>query len=152
MRRAGKAADKITSTEGGKGRLGIYKRGYLDEAFIDAFMDRMHELRTASGATREDMAEHVGVKSPSMISFYENRWGEGSHRQDVKPCPPLDVIVAYADFFGVSLDWIFRGHEFERTAGDTALEADLLRAFRELPSDTWRELIVTLAENLKPKG
>ncbi len=52
-------------------------------------------VRKASRLTQADVARAVGV-SRTMIVRYES--GER--------CPPLDILLKLADFFGVSLDYL----------------------------------------------
>lgn len=57
--------------------------------------DRLKQLRETANLTQSDMAEILGVKLQSY-----QRFEYGSRR------PSLDVLIALADYFQVSLDYL----------------------------------------------
>lgn len=57
--------------------------------------DRLKQLRETANLTQSDMAEILDVKLQSY-----QRFEYGSRR------PSLDVLIALADYFGVSLDYL----------------------------------------------
>ncbi|MDR0876303.1 MAG: AMP-binding protein, partial [Clostridiales Family XIII bacterium] len=58
--------------------------------------ERLRALREGAKLSQAKVAEYIGTNQPS-VGRYENG----------NTAPPLDVLTWYADFFGVSLDWIF---------------------------------------------
>lgn len=59
------------------------------------FAERLRELRTAAGLKQEDLARILGT-TPNAISKYET----GSRR------PSHEALIAIADYFNVSLDYL----------------------------------------------
>lgn len=57
---------------------------------------RMKELRKSLGVSQEKLAEWIGI-SQSAINRYEN----------AQATPSTDFFRKYADFFDVSLDYVF---------------------------------------------
>ena|ERR1039458_8609032 len=56
---------------------------------------RIRQLREQMGKTQKEIAEMVGTTAPNM-NFYENG----------KRSPSFDSIVKFAQFFGVSTDYL----------------------------------------------
>ena len=91
-------------------------------------MNRLKELRKARGLTTTELGNAVGCSNPA-ITHYEHG--------DRKPTPEL--LVKFADFFGVTVDYLL-GREDEAPAsvhtpttnGQTEAERELLTLFREL--------------------
>lgn len=66
--------------------------------------DRLQELQKQSGILKKDIAQAVGL---SIMGYYRYERGE---RQ-----PTADVLIALADYFDVSLDYLVgRSDEPER--------------------------------------
>lgn len=63
---------------------------------------RIKELRKAKGIKANFVAEKVGL-SPAMLSAIEREKCNATVQQ----------LVALADFFGVSLDYLVRGNDFD---------------------------------------
>jgi transcriptional regulator with XRE-family HTH domain len=61
----------------------------------EIFAKRIKELRESHNMTTRMMAEAIGVTN-AAISYYEN----------CKREPTLSVIIAYRDYFNVSLDYL----------------------------------------------
>lgn len=89
-------------------------------------MNRLKELRKARGLTTTELGNAVGCSNPA-ITHYEHG--------DRKPTPEL--LVKFADFFGVTVDYIL-GREEETPASvhtpgeQSEAERELLTLFREL--------------------
>ncbi|MCL6479743.1 MAG: helix-turn-helix transcriptional regulator [Peptococcaceae bacterium] len=60
------------------------------------FADRIKELRKENNIPMSKLAEALGLKSKAAISQFENGIN----------LPSLDTLVALADFFDVSLDYL----------------------------------------------
>lgn len=60
------------------------------------FSERLKMLRTQNKVTMLELATAVGLKSKSTISELENN----------NSSPSIDTLVAMADYFGVSLDYL----------------------------------------------
>lgn len=61
----------------------------------EVFSKRIKELRITHGLTTRMMAEKIGLTN-AAISYYENGKRE----------PTLSVILAYAKYFDVTLDYL----------------------------------------------
>lgn len=73
--------------------------------------DRLEELRISKKMTMEEMGKAVGASKMAV-----SRWEKGQRQ------PKPEYIKAYADFFGVSEDWIRYG-SYKKYVMDTMLEA-----------------------------
>lgn len=62
------------------------------------FGERLRKLRTKQGKTQKEIAEALGFKT-STYTFYENEKRE----------PDFKTLIALADYFGVSCDYLLRG-------------------------------------------
>lgn len=72
---------------------------------MDRFGERLRRLRKERDITQNDLAEHIGVV-PSAIGKYE--------RVD-NSYPSVDALIKIAEFFDVSIDYLLRGVEHNRT-------------------------------------
>ena len=93
------------------------------------FASRLKTLRTTAGLSGLDLSLAVGLKSRSSIAQFET----------CRTTPSADVLVALADYFGVSLDYLAgrsddpRHEEYEpirlqkESAGIIAKETGLLK-------------------------
>lgn len=66
----------------------------------DTLGQRLAYLREQEGLTQLDLALQIGHRK-SVIAYWEKD----------KHCPSAEVIREYAEFFGVSADWILFGDE-----------------------------------------
>lgn len=78
--------------------LEISKETYLKlkEEKKNLFSVRLKELRLQHGFSQEELAEKIGIKQNSYSD-----WENGKCR------PNYEKLEKIADFFGVSLDWLF---------------------------------------------
>lgn len=78
--------------------LEISKETYLKlkEEKKNLFSVRLKELRLKKGLTQTELGEKVGVKQNTFTN-----WENGKRE------PSFENLVKLADFFGVSLDWLF---------------------------------------------
>ena len=82
--------------------LEISKERYLklkkqkEEEKKNLFSVRLKELRLQHGFSQEELAEKIGIKQNSYSD-----WEHGKCK------PNYEKIEKIADFFGVSLDWLF---------------------------------------------
>lgn len=60
------------------------------------FAHRLNQLRLQQGLSMQALAEVVGLKNKSSIALFESK----------SSAPSADVLVALADYFGVSLDYL----------------------------------------------
>ena len=60
------------------------------------FPQRLKELRLKKGLTQTELGEKVGVKQNTFTN-----WENGKRE------PNFETLLKLADFFGVSLDWLF---------------------------------------------
>ena len=68
---------------------------------------RLKELRSSRGLRQDQMAEILGI-APSTIGAYERDTRE----------PNFDLVVKIADYFNVSLDYLFARTDDKRTLDD----------------------------------
>ncbi len=90
--------------------------------------ESIHAARKASDLSQEALGERLGVVSQTV-----SKWERGESAPDAMLLPPL------ADALGVSLDALF-----ERTPGDKAMEAALLRWLRPKTEAERREVLFRL--------
>ena len=82
--------------------LEISKERYLklkkqkEEEKKNLFSGRLKELRLQHGFSQEELAEKIGIKQNSYSD-----WEHGKCK------PNYEKLEKIADFFGVSLDWLF---------------------------------------------
>ena len=82
--------------------LEISKERYLklkkqkEEEKKNLFSVRLKELRLQHGFSQEELAEKIGIKQNSYSD-----WENGKSK------PNYEKLEKIADFFGVSLDWLF---------------------------------------------
>ena len=78
--------------------LEISKESYLKlkEEKKNLFSVRLKELRLQHGFSQEELAEKIGIKQKSYSD-----WENGKCK------PNYEKLEKIADFFGVSLDWLF---------------------------------------------
>lgn len=62
---------------------------------MEIFAERIRELRLEHGLTQEEVGEIIGVKRYSVYSYEKGR-----------ACPEMKGLVALADYFGVSMDYL----------------------------------------------
>ena len=62
---------------------------------MSKFAARIRELRTAGNYTQEDLGEILGVKKYSIYTYEKGRSE-----------PNIDGLIALADFFDVSIDYL----------------------------------------------
>lgn len=88
----------------------------MSATLYTAFGDNLRTLRTARGLTQKELGERVGL-SKAVVSKYENGLGY----------PNLDMVVALADFFGVTTDFLL-GVKDQKTADVSGLTDRQLNA------------------------
>ena len=59
------------------------------------FSERIQELRLEKNVTQTQLGEIIGVKHFSIYSYEKGR-----------ACPEMKGLVALADYFGVSMDYL----------------------------------------------
>lgn len=84
--------------------------------------NRLRELRTEAGKTQQEMAELLRVSGPAY-SMYETGKREMNY----------ESLVIVADYFGVSLDYLFGRTELKAPPLDlTPADQQLLQKYRAL--------------------
>ena len=91
--------------------------------------EKLKYLRTESGLTQHQLAKNLGV-GQTTVAAYEN----GTHE------PQLYSLIAYADFFGCSLDYLTgrtddAGMFCAETYAPPKDEQKLLAVYRSLSAD-----------------
>ena len=62
---------------------------------MEKFADRLKQLRLERNMTQEQLGEILGVKKYSIYTYEKGRSG-----------PDIDGLIALADFFEVSVDYL----------------------------------------------
>ena len=62
---------------------------------MSSFCERLNDLQTKSGVLKRDIAKIVDV---SVMAYYRYETGDRN--------PPLPTLIALADYFGVSIDYL----------------------------------------------
>ena len=62
---------------------------------MSEFPSRLKEIRSAHEKKQREVAEHLGIKPRSYQAY------EGGTRE-----PSIDMLIALADYFDVSLDYL----------------------------------------------
>ena len=62
---------------------------------MEIFAERIKALRIEHGLTQEAVGEIIGVKRYAVYSYEKGR-----------ACPEMKGLVALADYFGVSMDYL----------------------------------------------
>ncbi len=70
---------------------------------MDGFQHRLYDLRKRAGLSQEELANLLGVTRQAV-----QKWEAGTSR------PDMDNLLALADHFGVTLDWLAAGREEQR--------------------------------------
>ena len=73
-----------------------FKKKKKEEEKKNLFSVRLTELRLQHGFSQEELAEQIGIKQNSYSD-----WEHGKCK------PNYEKLEKIADFFGVSLDWLF---------------------------------------------
>ena len=68
-----------------------------NDAFVSDFKTRLKELRALTGISQSKLAAAVGLCNDSKIRYYES--GRTIN-------PGIDILVRFADFFDVSVDYL----------------------------------------------
>lgn len=86
-------------------------------------MENLRTLRRQAGLTMKQLGANLGM-AESTVSLYENG----------KRSPDVQTLIRFADYFGVSLDFLL-GRNEDHVAADNETsgeEKELLRIFRSL--------------------
>ena len=62
---------------------------------MEIFAERIRELRIEHGLTQEEVGKIIGVKRYAVYSYEKGR-----------ACPEMKGLVALADYFDVSMDYL----------------------------------------------
>ena len=62
---------------------------------MEIFAERIRELRIEHGLTQEEVGKIIGVKRYAVYSYEKGR-----------SCPEMKGLVALADYFDVSMDYL----------------------------------------------
>lgn len=87
-------------------------------------MENLRTLRRQAGLTMKQLGANLGM-AESTVSLYENG----------KRSPDVQTLIRFADYFGVSLDFLLGRNEEKATAAvdeTSDEEKELLRIFRSL--------------------
>lgn len=82
--------------------------------------ERLKELRVENGLTQKQLGDKIGLGQTTVASH------EKSHT------PTLECLIAYADFFECSLDYLAGREEGDLPYALSAQERELIQSFRSL--------------------
>ncbi len=98
------------------------------------FSETIRELRQNAGYTQAEVSRILNIQRQTYCN-YENALRN----------PPLEIIVALAELYHVSIDHLVRGTDCAPAAGDSASlspsEKKLLEGFSVLPEQLQREVL-----------
>ena len=100
-------------------------------------VDRLIGLMDERNLKPAQMTRELGI---SGSSFTDWKKGKGS--------PSLEIVVKFADYFNVSLDYLVRGEDFKHPSSDNYLdfsnarEHQCLKKFRKLTPDLQDKLLI----------
>lgn len=89
---------------------------------IQTLLRQMKQVRIENGLTQKEMGEILNVSAQS-VSAYEN----GTVR------PDIEVIFRYMDYFQIQMAYFLKELNSELKDKPTALEMELISAFRKSP-------------------
>ena len=78
------------------------------------FKERLKLLRKERGLYQQDLADLIN-KNKATISYYES----GEYE------PPLDVLITFANYFGVSMDYLTGESEYRHRIKEEELSAEI---------------------------
>lgn len=102
----------------------------------------MRNLRKQRNITQVEAAVAIGTSRSNLTKIETGEY-----------LPGREVLMAAADFYGVSLDWLTSGDKpnTKRSAmAENEKEALLLYAYRELPPAEAEPLLAMLLNRIKP--
>jgi transcriptional regulator with XRE-family HTH domain len=100
-----------------------------------SFPERFRELVASSGLTQKELANALGLSEGAIVNYKRDR------------VPKADELVAIANHFGITVDWLLRGTEPPgRDASADAWKSRALAAEKKLDAikaamRTWLEKI-----------
>ena len=80
------------------------------------FSQRLYQLRRQAGISQEELANVLDLSRQAV-----QKWEAGTSR------PDMDNLIALAEYFHVSLDWLIRGTEAPDTAVQPAKEVQVVQ-------------------------
>lgn len=102
--------------------------------------EKLKELRKAKGITSETLCNSIGISSGSYRNY---------ERDDRNP--PYDVLLKIADYYNVSLDYLFGREESKNPLLEMAIkpinDEEMWQAYDKLP-DVAKEIFVEVMEVL----
>ncbi|WKC16724.1 MULTISPECIES: helix-turn-helix domain-containing protein [Acetobacter] len=104
--------------------------------------ERLRNLRKQRNMTQVEAAVAIGTSRSNLTKIETGEY-----------LPGREVLMAAAEFYGVSLDWLTSGDKpnSKRSAvAENEQEALLLYAYRALPRDEAEPLLAMLLNRVKP--
>ena len=96
--------------------------------------DHMRELRKKCGYTQEDVSLHLNIQRQTYCN-YEN----------ASRTPPLDIIIALAELYHVTIDYLICGEKEEEALAPVSPLSDteqmLVSEFSLLPEQSQKEVM-----------
>ena len=90
---------------------------------------RLKELRKSRKLTQAQVAEGINCTPPTY-----SRYERGTRQ------PPLDMVLKMADFFGVSLDYLF-GRTPPDSSALSSYETDMIEKFRKATGSVQEDVV-----------
>lgn len=104
----------------------------------------MRNLRKERNMTQVEAAVAIGTSRSNLTKIETGEY-----------LPGREVLVAAAEFYGVSLDWLTSGDSASTkrfAIAENEKEALLLYAYRSLPAEEAEPLLAMLLNRVKPKA
>ena len=76
--------------------------------------DRIQHLRKLKGISQEELADKIGVSRQSV-----SKW------ESEQSVPDMDKVIIISDFFDVTTDYILKGIETQKQAGEKSVNANI---------------------------
>ncbi|NMI04831.1 helix-turn-helix transcriptional regulator [Paenibacillus sp. SZ31] len=101
--------------------------------------ERVKKLRNEQNLSMEALANRLQVatydnETGEFVSFKKSKSATISNIENNKNRPSVDLALAIADYFKVSIEWLIRG-DIEQSKG-----IELISAYRELTAEEEKEL------------
>jgi transcriptional regulator with XRE-family HTH domain len=100
----------------------------VTETFTSNFTSTLRRLRIQAGYTQSEISHLLNIQRATYCNY------ENGNRT-----PPLEIIVALADLYQVSVDYLLRGIDAVPCTGSNSKE--LLLEFASLPASSQQEAL-----------
>ncbi|KAF6636902.1 helix-turn-helix domain-containing protein [Paenibacillus sp. CMM36] len=97
---------------------------------MDSLGERVRLMRTKKRLSMEKLATELilpakNKETGEMVGYKKTTSATISNIENDKHSPSLDMAVALADYFDVSLDWLVRGKDYEKKESSNQSDMDI---------------------------